>query len=932
MDGVYAAQAAACALPDGARALACTGASPHTNADDTLYVGTSSGAVATYAVPRADAAWAAPTTAPVTRRAIDAVCVVPGLADIALLSDGHAWLWRPDGKPVLLPASKGARRLAAASWPESSATAARRRAPRASQAVGLRGMDEIAAERRAPRAGTHTVAMLAVACKRHLVVYRWVDGVFWDQKTLHLPAAPVAVDILAGHAVFVGCAPDSYVRVPVPPTHASSAASLPQRNAETGATALLLGDWTDEREWPMYAVALPPAPAAEARGWVWIARRDDPLVAALGTDVLLGTERGGVLVDAAGHARAAPVLAWDAVPRAVVHAPPYVVVVPASGAHVAVHLGTTLRAVQTVALDAGHDARMAAANAERVYVGVGARTGVSLLALHARALDAQLDELEGAGEFDEALALLDRLGGAQADAYAARRTHVHALVGLQRFERGAFDAAMDVFIEVDMNPASVLALYPPDIAGRLARDARVWRKLFGARGGAPSPDVHADGAPRAALDALARFLTDRRRVLRPRAERLASAASSQVAHSADTLLALPPSLAAVRDDQVALVAQLVDTALFKTLLHTKPALVGALCRLDNWCEIREVRALLLEHGMVDELVSLYRAKHLHRDALDLLTERADAAPGAPDVAPVVAYLHTLGAEDTDLVLRAAAWVLRTDRDAALAVFTEAPTPLPVERVAPALAKLDAPLAIAYLEHALAHGDAPAALHTQLARLYLAPGAAGPPDAPPDALLTHLRTSHAYDVRAVLRALPTAPAYAAARALLLGRLGRHDEALRLLVVERGDVRAAEAHCVAHHVPRDVWLALLRLVLAHDSEAAALGVLARHAAHVPLADALRVLPASCRVADAEAYVCNALRTAAAARSDARVHARLAHRRARDTAAALAAQQQRQVVVSDTRTCAVCQRRLGDAVLAVLPGSGRTLHYSCARGGLL
>ncbi|WFC94761.1 Vacuolar morphogenesis protein 6 [Malassezia brasiliensis] len=923
MDGVYAAQAAACALPDGARALACT--------DETLYVGTSSGAVARYAVPRDDAAWAAPTTAQVTRRAVEAVCVVPGLADLALLSDGQAWLWRAGDKPVPLPASKGARRLAAASWSESSASAARRRGPRASHAVGLRGMDEIAAERRAPRAGTHTVAMLAVACKRHLVVYRWVDGVFWDQKTLHLPAAPVALDILAGQAVFVGCALDSYVRVPVPPTHASSAASLPQRNAETGATALLLGEWTDEREWPMYAVALPPAPAAEVRGWAWIARRDEPLVAALGADVLLGTERGGVLVDAAGRARAAPMLAWDAVPRAVVHAPPYVVVVPSDGAHVAVHLGTTLRAVQTVALDAGQDARMAAAGASHVYVGVGARAGASLLTLHARALDAQLDELEGAGEFDEALALLDRLGGAQAAAYAARRTHVHALVGLQRFERGAFDAAMDVFIEVDMNPAPVLALYPSAIAGRLARDARVWRKLFGARGGAPSPDVHADGAPRAALDALARFLTDRRRVLRPRAERLASAASSQAAPRADPLQALPPSLAAVRDEDVALVAQLVDTALFKTLLHTKPALVGALCRLDNWCEIGEVRALLLERGMVDELVSLYRAKHLHRDALALLTERADAVPGAPDVAPVVAYLHTLGAADTALVLATAAWVLRTDRRAALAVFTEAPTPLPIERVAPALAELDGPLAIAYLEHALAHGDVPPALHTRLALLYLAAPDA-PPDVPPDALLTHLRTSDAYDVRAVLDALPTAPAYAAARALLLGRLGRHEEALRLLVAERGDVRAAEAHCVAHHVGSAVWLALLRLVLAHATEAAALGVLARHAAHVPLADALRVLPATCRVADAEAYVCRALRAGAAARGGARVHARLAQRRARETGAALAAQQQRAVRVTDTRTCAVCQRRLGDAVLAVLPGSGRTLHYSCARGGLL
>jgi hypothetical protein len=32
----------------------------------------------------------------------------------------------------------------------------------------------------------------------------------------------------------------------------------------------------------------------------------------------------------------------------------------------------------------------------------------------------------------------------------------------------------------------------------------------------------------------------------------------------------------------------VDTALFKSYLVTQPALLGALCRLANWCEVSEV--------------------------------------------------------------------------------------------------------------------------------------------------------------------------------------------------------------------------------------------------------------------------------------------------------------------------------------------------------
>lgn len=39
---------------------------------------------------------------------------------------------------------------------------------------------------------------------------------------------------------------------------------------------------------------------------------------------------------------------------------------------------------------------------------------------------------------------------------------------------------------------------------------------------------------------------------------------------------------------------MVDTALFRAYLATKPVMVGPLCRIENWCEVEEVEELLLE--------------------------------------------------------------------------------------------------------------------------------------------------------------------------------------------------------------------------------------------------------------------------------------------------------------------------------------------------
>ncbi|KAG2081172.1 vacuolar sorting protein 39 domain 1-domain-containing protein, partial [Suillus cothurnatus] len=60
-----------------------------------------------------------------------------------------------------------------------------------------------------------------------------------------------------------------------------------------------------------------------------------------------------------------------------------------------------------------------------------------------------------------------------------RRTHIRALHAVSQFCLGQFDDAINSFIELDLNPAKVGALYPERIAGRLSVPPDDWIPLFG---------------------------------------------------------------------------------------------------------------------------------------------------------------------------------------------------------------------------------------------------------------------------------------------------------------------------------------------------------------------------------------------------------------------------------------------------------------------
>lgn len=96
----------------------------------------------------------------------------------------------------------------------------------------------------------------------------------------------------------------------------------------------------------------------------------------------------------------------------------------------------------------------------------------------------QIDQLISVGEYEEALALLQSLDNAE---FAVPKSielakRLRMLVGLSLFlDKKKYDAAVDIFIEENVNPAKVVALFPKHIAGKLHCEREEIEEIWGGR-------------------------------------------------------------------------------------------------------------------------------------------------------------------------------------------------------------------------------------------------------------------------------------------------------------------------------------------------------------------------------------------------------------------------------------------------------------------
>lgn len=337
-----------------------------------------------------------------------------------------------------------------------------------------------------------------------------------------------------------------------------------------------------------------------------------------------------------------------------------------------------------------------------------------------------------------------------------------------------------------------------------------------------------ESSSRKALDALGKFLADRRRIFKPILEASSHheskdhMAMSQIKRDTQWLLSLPDKPFAQMDkDELIAVAQTVDTALFKAFLLTKPSLIGPLCRIENWCEVEQVEELLKERQKYSELIALYGGKEMHSKALGLLKQFADDEDDVEEkMRPTIQYLQNLGPEFIDVILETSHWLLEVDSGLGMEVFTADTGKVgswPRLEIVDDLNRFNKDLCAVYLEFIIeSAGEADPELHDKLIRLYLRKAASlreqlqagqlgGKEQQRERAelmqkLLQFLRSSTQYRPEQILVRLPADDDdkdMLEARALLLGRMGQHEGALSIYVRKLQDPTRAEEYC------RDVW---------------------------------------------------------------------------------------------------------------------------------
>ncbi|KAK0140542.1 Transforming growth factor-beta receptor-associated protein 1 [Merluccius polli] len=400
-------------------------------------------------------------------------------------------------------------------------------------------------------------------------------------------------------------------------------------------------------------------------------------------------------------------------------------------------------------------------------------TGLSLVPL-----EEQIRALAGRQRPGEALSLLDGVRGhLQPHAYEELRKDISYLAGVDRFNQQAFAEAKELFITGDVDPREIISLYP-DMGPCLGDEGFVPRRR----------------------ETTGQKVTDLRRLQREDA----AAYRRYLAFLADYLAVVRAAAAAGRGG---VPAEAVDCALLRVYaeqggggggVEEEGESLRSLVASPNACSLHRCVAVLEQYNRYFVLGMLYQSHGNHTEAIKTWVKIADGHTedsSCPDV-----YGHivsTLTAQDTDTVWMFAEWALQKNQEVGVQIFTkhhqDDPNTFRAEEII-TLLKNYPHASLLYLEFLINEQRSETeSHHTRLALAYvlqiledeaLAEAGRDQEEAAGPAL----------DLR-VLRCAGRSRATGlhAERAILLGRSGDHDQALRVLVHEARDPGAARDYC-------------------------------------------------------------------------------------------------------------------------------------------
>ncbi|XP_070577538.1 vam6/Vps39-like protein [Ptychodera flava] len=673
----------------------------------------------------------------------------------------------------------------------------------------------------------------------------------------------------------------------------------------------------------------------------------EPTVTRLGEERLaLGRDEMSIFIDSEGQPTQKYALTWNDIPIVIEYDAPYMIAVLPK--YVEIRTIEPRLLVQSIDLQRP---RFITREGQSGHVYIASNHFVWRLV--PVPIDVQISGLLQDKQFELALHLADMTDEAEAD----KQTKIQQIQNLHAFDlfsQHRFEESMQIFAKLGTDPAQVIGLFP-DLLPQEFRNQLEYPQQPPALSGAELEK---------GLLALIEYLTQKR--------------NDVVKHMSQELgnpTAIVEGSATIKSKKQ--LSQIIDTTLLKCYLQTNDALVAPLLRLkDNNCHIEESERILKKHQKYSELIILYQKKNLHRKALDLLL-RQSQKPNSPLKGHdrTVQYLQHLGKDHFDLISDFALWVLKAYPEDGLKIFTE-DTPevesLPRDKVLAYLEQNSCTkdLAIPYLEHIiLSCSDETPEFHNKLIHMYREkvqsmmtdyiqslpegqdpaktgkePGELGELRSK---LLYFLEISQHYVPERLLTYFPF-DAFFEERALLLGRLGRHEQALAIYAHILKDTKMAEDYCRRTYDPnregnKNVYLCLLRMYInppdastlgvmvnaesPKPNTEAALAVLEQHFDKIDTAKALDLLPSSIQVRNVCKFLECVLDDRTTRKRNNQILKSLLYSEHLQVQEQRIYYQSNKCIISEEKMCRVCKKKIGNSAFARYP-NGVIVHYYCCK----
>ncbi|KAF9960501.1 Vam6/Vps39-like protein [Mortierella alpina] len=768
------------------------------------------------------------------------------------------------------------------------------------------------------------ITRLAVAVRRKIIVFSWQDSEFMDTKEFSIPDRVRTMEWVGTQNLCMGfdneyALMDCKTSVLTPlfsPTSPSAQGAL---GSTLESTLNTLNTFSSLATGGLMGFGAKPT---------------KPLITRLPNDeILLGKEHSSISVGIDGTPKRKNGIEWSGMPEELGYSYPYAVAILAR------HI--EIRNIETRALVQSAEMPHARLLTQGKLLYIASTNEVWRLIPYS--FPQQIDELVQKEEYQEAISLINQIDPVLLDETADTLGRIKSLYAHHLFRTHHYEEALSLFLDLGVSAIEVIALYPAVISSHLPeKEAEVVSSPKSADGKesdespkSTPPIIMSTKELEDAVGCLIRFLADKRQKIQKSLQTLQQNNDSFSYNHQEHEEEIQEKMH---------VLEVVDTALLKSYMMTNERLVGSLLRVTNHCNLEETESLLLKHKKYKELVDFYRGKGQHRKALELL-KTVHSSPGEMQgVLPTVSYLQRLGAEHFNLILEFGTWILMEDPDLGMKIFIDDEPEidtLPRFKIIAYLERLSLDLCVLYLEHVIhVLGDETSEFHNTLVVSYLAQiqrdsAVTGNEDTPKTKakLLQFLDESTFYKAERILSRLPVDSCYEE-RAILLSRIGQHDQALNIYVHKLRNFQAAEEYCNKNYDSGDpsknVYLLLLKVYLKPPNREKpmlepALDILTRHGTHIDPTAVLGLLPASTRIDQLFKFFEKSIRESNKTKHMDMIVKNLLKAERLQTQEQLTFYRSRRVKITEDRVCPKCHKRIGNSVFAVFP-DGVVVHYSC------